>query len=315
MGRKSQKELYLCYFSHVDSGTAETSTALNRAVLRVLRALIRVLVRHGMALPAFVELAKRAYVDVVLNDFAIPGRKPSVSRAALLTGLTRKEAQRLVEGQGHGADGADALPENRAARVVAGWVRDAAFHGPDGEPLPLRFDGAEPTFSTLVRRFSGDVPPRAVLDELLRVGNVERIEGGSLQLMTRVYIPRGSDVAKLGILATDVPYLISTIDHNLQGLEPSRFQRKVMYDNLPLEAMDEFRAVSSRHAQDLIELLDRWLANHDRDANPAVTGSGRMRAGVGLFSFEELIEPRAERKSEQRSTRRRRPSPQRGENK
>ena len=293
----------------MDTRTSDLSAALNQTVLRVLRALIRVLVRHGMALPTFVEIAKRAYVEVALNDFAIPGRKPSVSRAALLTGLTRKEAQRFVDGGGSVADvAAAALPENRAARVVAGWVRDTDFHGPDGGPLSLRFDGAEPSFSTLVRRHSGDVPPRAVLDELLRVGTVERMDDGSLKLMTRVYIPRANDAAKLGILAADVSYLIGTIDHNLQGLEPSRFQRKVMYDNLPLEAMAEFRAVSSRHAQELIELLDRWLANHDRDDNPAVTGSGRMRAGVGVFVFEELLEPRAENPSTQRSARRRTPT-------
>lgn len=274
----------------MDTVTSHLSTALNQAVLRVLRALIRVLIRHGMALPGFVELAKRAYVEVALRDFAIPGRKPSVSRAALLTGLTRKEAQRLVEDLGSGGDGQAGLPANRAARVVAGWVREAEFQDADGEPLPLRFDGVEPTFSTLVRRHSGDVPPRAVLDELLRVGTVERLADGSLQLMTRVYIPRASDAAKLGILAADVPYLIGTIDHNLQGLEPSRFQRKVMYDNLPMEAMGEFRTLSSRHAQELIELLDRWLANHDRDANPAVTGAGRMRVGLGVFTFEEVIE-------------------------
>jgi hypothetical protein len=275
----------------MDTPTAQVTGALNQAVLRVLHALIRVLVRHGMALPAFVELAKRAYVDVALHDFVIPGRKPSVSRAALLTGLTRKEVQRLVEGHGNGAEGASGLPENRAARVVAGWVRDTDFHKGDGEPLALPFDGAEPTFSTLVRRYSGDVPPRAVLDELLRVGTVERGDDGLLRLMARVYIPRASDAAKLGILAADVPYLIGTIDHNLQGLEPSLFQRKVMYDNLPTEAMDEFRTVTARHAQELIELLDRWLARHDRDASPGVTGTGRVRAGVGIFSFEELIEP------------------------
>ncbi|MGB2817698.1 MAG: DUF6502 family protein, partial [Burkholderiaceae bacterium] len=123
---------------------AQSSAALQQAVLRVLRALTRVLVRHGMTMPAFVELAKRAYVDVALKDFAIPGRKPSVSRAALLTGLTRKETQRIVDGQGSVADSAYALPENRAARVVAGWVRDADFHGPDGQPLALRFEGEEP---------------------------------------------------------------------------------------------------------------------------------------------------------------------------
>jgi hypothetical protein len=296
----------------VDSKSDQLSVALRRAVLRVLRALIRVLVRHGMTLPAFVDLAKRAYVDVALNDFAIPGRKPSVSRAAVLTGLTRKEAQRIVEEHGASADGTAPMPENRAARVVAGWVRDAVFHGPDGGPLPLRLEGAEPTFATLVRRYSGDVPPRAVLDELLRVGNVERQEDGYVRLLTRAYIPRASDAAKLGILATDVPYLIGTIDHNLQSLEPSRFQRKVMYDNLPSEALDEFRAVASRHAQELIELLDRWLADHDRDVNPAVSGSGRVRVGVGVFSFEEIIEPRADHTSTPGPALRRRASSRQG---
>jgi len=297
-------------------GTAtQSSAALQLAVLRVLRALIRILVRHGMTLPAFVELAKRAYVDVALKDFTIPGRKPSVSRAALLTGLTRKETQRIVDDRGAGVDSAYALPENRAARVVAGWVRDADFHGPDGGPLALRFDGEEPTFSTLVRRHGGDVPPRAVLDELRRVGTVERLEDGSLKLLTRAYIPRANDAAKLRILAADVPFLIGTIDHNLQGLEPSRFQRKVMYDNLPLEAMDEFRAVSSRHAQELIELLDNWLAQHDRDASLAVSGSGRVRAGVGVFSFEEVIEPQTERTAKRPSAHRRRRSLQQGEHK
>lgn len=268
-----------------------------------------------MTLPAFVELAKRAYVDVALKDFTIPGRKPSVSRAALLTGLTRKETQRIADDREAGVASAYALPENRAARVVAGWVRDADFHGPDGQPLALPFEGAEPNFSTLVRRHGGDVPPRALLDELRRVGTVERQEGGSLKLLTRAYIPRASDAAKLRILAADVPYLIGTIDHNLQGIEPSRFQRKVMYDNLPLEAMDEFRAISSRHAQELIELLDHWLAQHDRDANLAVSGSGRVRAGIGVFSFEEVIEPQTGPAAKQPSANRRGRSSQHGEDK
>jgi hypothetical protein len=297
----------------MDTATAQLSSALNQAVVRVLRALIRVLVRHGMALPAFVELAKRAYVEVALTDFAIPGRKPSVSRAALLTGLTRKEVQRLVEGPSQGPEGEAPLPENRAARVVAGWVRDPDFRDRHGEPLALPFDGPEPTFSTLVRRHSGDVPPRAVLDELLRVGTVERTDTGLLSLMTRVYIPRASDAAKLAILAADVPYLIATIDHNLQGLEPSRFQRKVMYDNLPLEAMDEFRIVTARHAQELIELLDRWMARHDRDANPGVNGSGRVCAGVSIFSFEELLEAPNEDAPAARARRRRTVASEQGE--
>src|SRR5262245_38647996 len=64
---------FLGYLSHMDAPVNQLSAALNRAVLHVLRALVKVLIRHGLALPAFVELAKRAYVDVAMNDFSIPG--------------------------------------------------------------------------------------------------------------------------------------------------------------------------------------------------------------------------------------------------
>jgi hypothetical protein len=270
-----------------------SASALQRAVLRVMRALARVLIRNGLTLPAFVELAKRAWVDVALGDFTIPGRKPSISRASLLTGLTRKDVQRLVDARGDAdAEAARAAPDHRAARVIAGWVYEADYRDA-GAPRDLAFDGDGATFSTLVRRYGGDVPPRAVLDELLQVGNVERLEDGRLRLLTRFYLPRSNDAARLGILGTDVAWLIGTIDHNLQGRVPARFQRKVTYDNLPVEAVDAFRTLSARHAQELIELLGDWLARHDRDTNPAVEGSGRMRAGVGVFYFEEDLEDRS----------------------
>jgi len=275
------------YFSHMDGAASCLSAALNQAVLRVVRALIKVAVRHGLDFPVFIELAKHAYVDVALNEFAIPGRKPTVSRAALLTGLSRKDVQRVIDEGGAGG-GEAVLQENRAARVVSGWMRDHDFRSGD-EPAALQLYGDDASFSTLVRRYSGDMPPRVVLDELIRVGAVQRDDDGRLRLQTRGYIPRASDAAKLDILGADVAYLISAIDHNLQGLEPSRFQRKVMYDNLPVEAMPEFRALSARLAQEVIERLDAWLADHDRDANPAVTGEGRTRGGLGIFAIEEEL--------------------------
>jgi hypothetical protein len=272
----------------MDIGLSKLNQTLTSSVLRILRALARVLLRHGLPFPTFVDLAKRAYVDVALNEFGIPGRKPSISRVALLTGLTRKEVQRLAA-PGEVVDNEAIERHNRAARVVAGWVRDADFRGGDGEPAALALDEGPASFAQLVRRYGGDVPARALLDELLRVGTVERQPDDRIRLLTRVYIPRASDLGKLTIFGTNVSYLIDTIDHNLQASAPPRFQRTVVYDNLPAEAIEEFRALSARQAQELIELLDTWLARHDRDANPLVRGTGRMRAGMGIFYFEDNL--------------------------
>jgi hypothetical protein len=103
--------------------------------------------------------------------------------------------------------------------------------------------------------------------------------------------PTGED-EKLAILGTDVADLIATIAHNVyaDGSE-LRYQRKVVYDNVPVQAMPRLRAMSARRGQKLLEQIDSWLSQQDRDMNPEVEGSGRMRAGVGVFYFEEPIDP------------------------
>jgi hypothetical protein len=152
--------------------------------------------------------------------------------------------------------------------------------------LPVTGSGA--TFSALVKRFSGDMPARATMDELIRVGAVERLKDGRVRLITRSYVPQSSDADKLHILGTDVQYLISTIDHNLKPdtLGPL-FQRKVAYDNLPDNVLPKFRKFSAKKAQALLENLDRWLAQRDRDVTPTVKGNGRNKAGLGIYYFEE----------------------------
>ena len=145
----------------------------------------------------------------------------------------------------------------------------------------------------LVKRYSGDMPARAVLDELIRVGAVERLEDARLQLVTHGYVPKHSAIDKLGILGRDVADLIDTIDHNLQhGADDPRFQRKVMYAAIPADALPAFRKLSAAQAQALLEKLDRWLAEHD--VAPIAKGdeaSERARVGLGIYYFEETLEP------------------------
>lgn len=262
--------------------------ALTAAVARILRPLVRVLLRNGFSYSTFADIAKRVFVDVTADDFAIAGRKQSISRIALLTGLTRKEVARLR-----------ALPvisdeeseerHNRAARVIGGWLRDPEFlSGAEPDLLPL--DGEQGSFTALVRRFSGDMPPRAVLDELLRVGAVARDEQDRIRLLARGYVPAGSDVDKLHLLGTDVAALAETIDHNLLADgHPARFQRKVLYDNLPEAAAAEFRELAGQRAMALLLELNEWLARHDRDAGANVEGEGRRRAGLGIYLIESDV--------------------------
>ena len=257
------------------------------AVLKLLRPLARILLRNGVSFSTFSDLAKWTYIDVAAQEFGIEGRKQSTSRVSVITGLSRREVMRVRKLPRPDVT-ASTERHNRAARVIAAWRRQSDFLDAGGKPALLPMEGRGATFSELVKRFSGNVPPRAILDELIHVGAVERREDGKIGLLTRAYIPRGIEAHKLNILGTDVQHLISTIDHNLNPdtTEPI-FQRKVSYDNLPDEVLPKFRRLFAKNAQALLENADQWLAQRDRDINPEVKGVGRNRAGFGIFFFEE----------------------------
>jgi hypothetical protein len=106
-------------------------------------------------------------------------------------------------------------------------------------------------------------------------------------LLERSYIPKAGEIEKIGILGVDTSDLIGTIDHNIHQSGDPFFQRKVCYDNLPSEALPGFRNLAANRAQGLLEHLDRWLSERDRDFHPEVAGTGRMRAGVGIYYFQE----------------------------
>jgi hypothetical protein len=263
----------------------EQST-LAAAVRTVLRPLVRILLRNEVPLKTFMEYAKQIYVDVAASEFGVPGRKQTTSRVSLLTGLTRKEVGRLLQP----VETLDVDPSryNRAARIVTAWIRERAFQDSRGRPAKLPFEGPHRSFTNLVRLHGADVPARAVLDELIQAGAVERTETGRLHLVTRAYVPRSDSREKLAILGTDVSDLIATIDHNItHPPEKAFFQRKVAYDGLVAECLPELRERAGRRGQSLLEALDRFMSANDRDANPRVSGSGRHRAVLGIYYFEE----------------------------
>jgi hypothetical protein len=264
---------------------------LVQSIVRILRPLIHILLKNGVSYGTFSDIAKWVYVETASSDFGIKSRKPSISRISVLTGLSRKEVKR-VKDLPMPADTEFAEQYNRAARVIAAWRREADFSDPEGNPMVLPISGEGSTFAELVRKFSGDLPHRAILDELVDAGIVEVTADNCVRLRNRSYIPGRDQGMKFHILGTDVSNLISTISHNLSADEPQRFyQRKVSYDNLPREILPVFHSMAALASQKLLEDLDKYLAANDRDANPEIEGSGRYNAGLGIFYFEKPYDP------------------------
>jgi hypothetical protein len=263
-----------------------------KALLKILKPLARIALKHSISYGPFSEVVKQAFVQAAYADFAIENRKQTISRVAVLTGLTRKVVKRIKEGT--------AAPSyqlarryNRAARVIAGWRRDSIFLTHRGNPadLPFACEDDQVSFSMLARYYSGDIHPRAILDELLRIEAVTKLANGHIRLQKEIYLPHTDKEMKLNILGTDVAYLINTIGHNLEARPAEVFvQRKVLYDNLPEESLSAIKRHVALHAQKLTDHFDKYLSEMDRDTNPNVEGSGRYTTGVGIYYFEEITD-------------------------
>lgn len=261
---------------------------LAAATLKMLYPIARVLLKHGVSHTEFSELARKAYVDVAFKDFRITGRKQTVSRVAVLTGLSRKEVVRLQYVKDV-APLAEKGPLNRAARVITGWTIDPEFRDAQGQPLPLPSTREGASFATLIKRYSGDITAGAVLDELVRVGAVELREE-LLFLCTQAYVPRKSELEKLKIMGVCAADFLNTIEHNISTPDDdARFQRAVIYHDLPREVVDEFKTLSAKKANALLLELNQWLAQKKRTTGKRTLFSTRLKTGLGIYFFEDKV--------------------------
>jgi len=257
--------------------------ALDATVRKLLRPLVRVLLDHGVAHGAFADLSRQVFVEEGFAYLERSGQRATVSGVAALTGLSRKEVKRLRELDPDGA-GESAQRYNRAVRVISGWVNDPRFSC-EGVPLDLSLENGPESFAELVRDYSGDVPPAAMLALLQASGNV-LVDDGEVTLVERAYIPMSTPLDRLNILGTDSAELIGTIGHNLRAEPDGRwFQRKVSNALVRRDAVEDFRALSNRRSQELLEEYDAWLSEHEVD-EPEHQGDMAAYVAVGIYYVE-----------------------------
>jgi hypothetical protein len=255
-----------------------------RVTLKILRPLIRMLLRFEIAHSEFAELAKRAYVDVAYRHYSIPKRKQTYSRVAVITGLSRKEVVRLHdldENATHHTKGA----LNRATRVIGGWMTDAEFLNDQRQPKDLPLHGETGSFDALVARYSGDITARAILDELVRVGSVVRVDPDSVHLVSPGYIPKKSETELMTVAGRAVTDQLRTVTNNIMDPLHPRFQRQTSCDDLPISAALEFQIHSSERCRELLHELEVWLAEKSKSTD-SPSEEARVRVGVGLYYFQ-----------------------------
>jgi hypothetical protein len=183
------------------------------------------------------------------------------------------------------------LDPNLATRLIDVWASDPRYQTESGTPktLPIETrDKGQPTFSELVRRVGGDIPPRALLDELVRVGSVELQATRTVRLLQRAYIPALDSPERLDMMGEDLAELGETIAHNLVRPPHEAFlQQKVVYDNVGSDALAEVRGELRRLGEAFLRRVNKLVAARDRDRNPKAPGGQKQRVVMGVYYLDD----------------------------
>lgn len=265
------------------------NSTLLSALLKALRPIASFLMKAGVGYREFSEIAKCAFVDVATTDYGLRGRPTNISRVAVMTGLTRKEVKRLRDKIAAGLD-SQSLRVIPPAEILDKWFSDPEFLDSRGRPLELSFDGDEPSFTTLVRRYGGDIPAGAMRTELKRVGAIQESEDDRLMVVKRYFKPLDIENQLNRALGQAVFGLTSAIDHNISSAEGEEWVERVAYSaTIKNGDASRIRRVAYDRAGEFVESINDLLSAYETIYNNKSTeDSHGLTIGVGVYYFEEM---------------------------
>jgi len=262
--------------------TGSGDSPVAAALAAVLRPLARLAMARGIGYATLQRLIKAALVDAARR--LAPGA--SQSRLSLMTGVHRKDVRALLA---EGVTAGEPARPSIAQTVMARWVALGSDDG-DGRPPELARAG-EGGFDALVAGISRDVRPRAVLEEMRRLGLVEAVGGdidspaARLRLAAEAHVPGadgGDESERLGLFAANLADHAGTAVGNLEASpgSPRRLERAVFHTHLSPDSVADLEAEARRLGMDALIALNRRALDLQRRDIAAGTATRRFRYGI-----------------------------------
>ncbi len=258
------------------------------ALLVALRPLTRALLRVGIGYREFAEISKTAFVDTATKDHGLRGRPTNISRVAVMTGLTRKEVKR-IRNKTESGDATFITRHTPMTELLHRWFTENDFIDRAGAPKILPFNGPEISFSELVRRFGGDIPPGAMRTELKRIDAIAEQDDGMLRVLKRH--ATGADVHEKfinNLIYSVYPAALAlahNTDINNEGI--NWIQRTATSQYIRPDDMTRIRRVSGDRLAEFAESIDDLFAAYESLYKRDATEAPRNVVGVSVCFFEE----------------------------
>lgn len=260
---------------------------------KVLKPLVRILLRAGIRIDEFTELLRGIYIEIVVNDAAALDQSVSTGRISILSGVPKRDVERLVSSE-------DWLKipkptdSGALAAILHRWHTDSMFLGPYGVPLELPLSGpGGRSFNDLVVGSSIPIDAQSAFEQLLVAGLIARSGDTHVKVLSRSYVmPEPLSAEMLEHFGITMTNLASTLNFNMTpDSRAKRLERSVFPDGgLPEELFKEFDAYVRERAHAMLSEVDDWLADAAR--KPIKNPEARVGTGVSVYQYVAAPEPR-----------------------
>jgi len=258
------------------------------AILLVLKPIARALLRVGVGYREFSEIAKTAFVETATSDYGLRGRPTNISRVAVMTGLTRKEVRR-IRIKTDASEHTVVMRTTPVSQILHRWYTDEEFLNDKGSPKSLDFDGDGLSFTSLVKKYGGDVPAGAMRTELKRIDAIEQTDEGQLSPTKRVAYNIDLHDRLIGGLAGILYPAALNLAHNLDVEEgPDRWVNLAATSKY-VRKSDKGRImrISSDRIVEFVETIDDMYGAYEALSSQDKGADDSVAVGVGVFYFEE----------------------------
>ncbi|MBC5768300.1 DUF6502 family protein [Ramlibacter albus] len=256
------------------------------AVLRAFKPLARLLLRHGVAYPAFAAALKQVFLEAAVEELQRAGKKQTDSAISLLSGVHRRDVRNL--GRLDSERIAVEAPMNMASQVMSRWLTDPTYLDDDGQPLALDRAG----FDALVTAISSDVRPRAVLDELTRLAMAEEGDDG-VRLLAPGFVPRQGFPEMAALLGDNIHDHAAAAGANIEG-EGNYLEQAIFAGELSADSVKQLHTVSAKAWRQAFKTVMREAQarfDHDRQNASPAERIHRARFGAYFYACDDHERP------------------------
>ena len=263
--------------------------ALSKKLRMLLRPIAWLAVRYSIGLRTMLEALKGAMVDEAVRYLKLEGKPISASSLSVMTGVHRGDVARLID-----KDQPAIVAKNMISEVMGAWCTKKAYRERSGKLRALGISGKTSEFYKLVKTVHTSLNPYTVLNELERLGCVER-KDNRVKLLSREYVPSGNLSLLFDFLAEDIYDLTRVVAENLENKSApaTSHHLKTQYNRIPKAQIDSVRTWINTKGSAYHQEVREYLAKLDLDSSTKADPPGRasaetVRVGFGSFAIVDL---------------------------